>query len=52
MARDIEAEVREVIARQEAIGPPAIDTLIQDVYEQPTWLQLEQLDEYRRSKED
>jgi pyruvate dehydrogenase E1 component alpha subunit len=52
MARDIEAEVREVIARQEAIGPPALDTMIEDVYEQPTWLQLEQLDEYRRSKED
>jgi pyruvate dehydrogenase E1 component alpha subunit/2-oxoisovalerate dehydrogenase E1 component alpha subunit len=52
MARDIEAEVREAIARQEAIGPPALDTLIEDVYEQPTWLQLEQLDEYRRSKED
>ncbi len=46
-AKQIEADVREVIAREEAAGPPAFDTLIEDVYEQPTWLQREQLEELR-----
>jgi pyruvate dehydrogenase E1 component alpha subunit/2-oxoisovalerate dehydrogenase E1 component alpha subunit len=48
MAASIEAEVREVIARQEQVGPPAVTTLIEDVYERPTWLQTEQLAEYER----
>jgi pyruvate dehydrogenase E1 component alpha subunit len=51
MAAEIEARVREVLAAQEAIGPPPAETLIEDVYEQPTWLLREQLDEYRRHKE-
>jgi pyruvate dehydrogenase E1 component alpha subunit/2-oxoisovalerate dehydrogenase E1 component alpha subunit len=41
----LEAEVREAIARQEAVGAPALETLIEDVYEEPTWLQREQLAE-------
>lgn len=52
MAAEIEARVREVIARQETIGPPPIETLIDDVYEQPTWLQTEQLHEYLRTSPD
>jgi len=47
MAAEIEAEVRSVVAEQEQIGPPAIDTLIEDVYEQPSRLQLEQLRELK-----
>jgi pyruvate dehydrogenase E1 component alpha subunit len=43
MSQQIETEVRDAIARQEAIAPPALETLIDDVYEQPTWLQREQL---------
>jgi pyruvate dehydrogenase E1 component alpha subunit/2-oxoisovalerate dehydrogenase E1 component alpha subunit len=43
IAQQIEAEVRDAIARQEAVGPPALETLIDDVYEEPTWLQREQL---------
>jgi len=43
MAARIEAEVREVIARQEQVGPPARASLIEDVFEQPTWLLEEQL---------
>src|SRR5262249_34388160 len=43
LAQRLEADVRDAIARQEAIGPPALETLIDDVYEQPTWLQREQL---------
>jgi TPP-dependent pyruvate/acetoin dehydrogenase alpha subunit len=45
MAQQIEAEVRDAIARQEAVGPPMLETLIDDVYEQPTWLLREQLAE-------
>ena len=45
LEEQLEAEVREVIARQEAIGAPALETLIEDVYEQPTWLLREQLAE-------
>ncbi|TMQ18244.1 MAG: thiamine pyrophosphate-dependent dehydrogenase E1 component subunit alpha [Deltaproteobacteria bacterium] len=43
MAQALEAEVRDAIARQEATPPPALETLIDDVYEQPTWLLREQL---------
>ncbi|MBA3818305.1 MAG: 3-methyl-2-oxobutanoate dehydrogenase [Deltaproteobacteria bacterium] len=43
LAEAIEAEVRDVIARQEAVGPPALETLIDDVFEEPTWLLREQL---------
>ena len=43
MSQQIETEVRDAIARQEAIAPPALETLLDDVYEQPTWLQREQL---------
>lgn len=45
LAVKIEAEVREAIARQEAIAPPALETLIDDVFEKPTWLLQEQLAE-------
>jgi len=43
IAQRVEVEVREAIARQEAVAPPALATLIDDVYEEPTWLQREQL---------
>lgn len=43
IAQRIEAEVREAIARQEAVGAPALETLIEDVYEEPTWPLREQL---------
>jgi pyruvate dehydrogenase E1 component alpha subunit/2-oxoisovalerate dehydrogenase E1 component alpha subunit len=45
IAQRIEAEVRDAIARQEAVPPPALETLIDDVYEQPTALLREQLAE-------
>ena len=44
-AQRIEAEVRDAIARQEAVPMPALETLIDDVYEQPTQLLREQLAE-------
>ena len=38
-----EESVRDAIARQEAVPMPALSTIVDDVYEQPTWLQREQL---------
>ncbi|MDQ3365602.1 MAG: thiamine pyrophosphate-dependent enzyme [Myxococcota bacterium] len=49
LAAALEAEVRDVIARQEAVGPPALETLIDDVFEEPTWLLREQLAELAAS---
>jgi pyruvate dehydrogenase E1 component alpha subunit len=43
IAQGYEAEVRDAIARQEAVGAPALETLIDDVYEEPTWNLREQL---------
>jgi pyruvate dehydrogenase E1 component alpha subunit len=43
IAQAIEAEVREAIARQEQVGPPPLPSLIDDVFEEPTWLLREQL---------
>jgi pyruvate dehydrogenase E1 component alpha subunit len=45
IAQRIESEVRDAIARQEAVPMPALETLIDDVYEQPTQLLREQLAE-------
>jgi len=45
ISKTIETDVRDAIARQEAIAPPALETLIEDVYEEPTWLLREQLAE-------
>lgn len=50
MAAAIEADVRRVVAEQEQIGPPSMDTMIEDVFERPTWLLREQFDDYRRSQ--
>jgi pyruvate dehydrogenase E1 component alpha subunit len=52
MAKSIEDEVRAVVAEQEQVGPPAVTTLIEDVYEQPTWRLREQLEDYLESSED
>jgi pyruvate dehydrogenase E1 component alpha subunit/2-oxoisovalerate dehydrogenase E1 component alpha subunit len=43
LAATLEADVREAIARQEAIAPPVLESLIDDVFEEPTWLLREQL---------
>jgi pyruvate dehydrogenase E1 component alpha subunit len=42
LASKLEDDVRDAITRQEAIGAPAVATLFDDVYEQPTWLLAEQ----------
>jgi pyruvate dehydrogenase E1 component alpha subunit len=42
MAAHAEAQVREAVARQEAVGAPPLTSLFDDVYEQPTWLLREQ----------
>jgi pyruvate dehydrogenase E1 component alpha subunit len=43
LAQTLETEVRESIARQEAAAMPALASIIDDVYEEPTWLLREQL---------
>jgi pyruvate dehydrogenase E1 component alpha subunit/2-oxoisovalerate dehydrogenase E1 component alpha subunit len=43
IAAGVEARVREVIAQVEAAGPPPLASLIEDVYEEPSWIQREQL---------
>jgi pyruvate dehydrogenase E1 component alpha subunit len=45
MQASMETEVRDAIARQEAIAPPPFESLIDDVFETPTWLLKEQLAE-------
>jgi TPP-dependent pyruvate/acetoin dehydrogenase alpha subunit len=45
LAQTLEAEVRESIARQEAAAMPPLSSIIDDVYEEPTWLLREQLAE-------
>lgn len=45
LATKLEADVREAIARQEAIGAPALETLVEDVFEEPTWNLREQMAE-------
>jgi pyruvate dehydrogenase E1 component alpha subunit/2-oxoisovalerate dehydrogenase E1 component alpha subunit len=46
-AAAIEAEVRAIVAAQEEAGAPALDTLIDDVFETPSWLLREQLADLR-----
>ena len=43
MAAILEGAVRDAITRQEATPMPALGTIFDDVYEQPTWLQRDQL---------
>jgi pyruvate dehydrogenase E1 component alpha subunit len=43
IAQAIEREVRDAIARQEQIGPPPLASLVDDVFEEPTWALCEQL---------
>ena len=49
LAEKLEADVREAIARQEKVGPPALSTIVEDVYESPTWNLREQLAELEAS---
>ncbi len=49
MAAQLEADVRDAIARQEAVGQPELETLIADVYEEPTWNLREQMAELAAS---
>jgi pyruvate dehydrogenase E1 component alpha subunit/2-oxoisovalerate dehydrogenase E1 component alpha subunit len=49
MAERLELEVREAIARQEKVGPPALATIVDDVFEEPTWNLREQLAELEAS---
>jgi TPP-dependent pyruvate/acetoin dehydrogenase alpha subunit len=48
LAKTMEADVRDAIARQEAVGKPVLGTLIDDVFEEPTWNLREQLADVER----
>ena len=50
LAAEIEAEVRAVVEDQEKAGPPPLESLIEDVYEEPTWLLREQLADLLRNR--
>jgi pyruvate dehydrogenase E1 component alpha subunit len=50
LAAEIEAEVRRVVDDQEKAGPPPVESLIEDVYEEPTWLLREQLADHLRNR--
>jgi pyruvate dehydrogenase E1 component alpha subunit/2-oxoisovalerate dehydrogenase E1 component alpha subunit len=43
LRRDLEARVSRVVEEQESVGPPAIETLIEDVFETAPWHLREQL---------
>ncbi len=43
LAAQIETDVRDAIARQEQVGPPPLESLIEDVFEEPTWNLREQM---------
>jgi pyruvate dehydrogenase E1 component alpha subunit/2-oxoisovalerate dehydrogenase E1 component alpha subunit len=43
LAAQIEGDVRDAIARQEKVSAPALETLVEDVFEEPTWNLREQL---------
>jgi len=43
LAAQIETDVRDAIARQERVTAPALETLVEDVFEEPTWNLREQL---------
>jgi pyruvate dehydrogenase E1 component alpha subunit/2-oxoisovalerate dehydrogenase E1 component alpha subunit len=43
LAAQIETDVRDAIARQERVAAPALETLVEDVFEEPTWNLREQL---------
>jgi pyruvate dehydrogenase E1 component alpha subunit len=48
LVEEIDREIREAIALEEAAAPPALPTLIQDVYTEPTWNLLEQMADLER----
>jgi len=43
LAAQIEADVRDAITRQEQIGAPPLETIVEDVFEEPSWNLREQL---------
>jgi len=43
LAAQIESDVRDAIARQEKVAAPPLQSLVEDVFEEPTWNLREQL---------
>jgi len=45
MCERLDLEVRESVARAEATEAPSLETIVEDVFEEPTWLLREQMHE-------
>lgn len=50
LRREILAELDEAIRVNESTAPPALETLVEDVYADVPWIQAEQIEELRRTK--
>lgn len=50
LAQEIEAQVREAIAAEEGAPAPALETLVEDVFEEVPWHLREQIEAYRRDR--
>lgn len=51
LAAEVEREIREAIAAEEAVGPPPLRSLIEDVTAEPSWILEEQLAELERARQ-
>jgi TPP-dependent pyruvate/acetoin dehydrogenase alpha subunit len=45
---EVDAEIRQAIALEEAAGPPPLRSMIEDVFAEPNWILEEQLAELER----
>jgi pyruvate dehydrogenase E1 component alpha subunit len=48
LAADLEREIREAITAEEAVGPPPLESMIEDVYSDVPWNLREQLADHMR----
>ena len=48
LVADLDREIREAIALEEGAGPPALPSMIEDVFTAPTWNLQEQLADLQR----
>ena len=50
--KEVEEELREAVEKVEKVGPPALETLFEEVYEKVPWHLAEQRGEARRAREE
>ncbi|HEY3451014.1 MAG TPA: pyruvate dehydrogenase (acetyl-transferring) E1 component subunit alpha [Myxococcales bacterium] len=49
-SKEVEEEIREATSKVEKAGPPALETMFEEVYEKLPWHLAEQLEEARRAR--